>query len=157
MTPRISTDLLRGLLAQAHSAQEICGLLIGAEDRIVEYLSAPNVAADPARQFEIDPAILLPALRREREGGLRIAGWYHSHPNGSATPSANDAAVALPDGRLWLVLARRSAGLWRAVDGGERHGRFAPVAFDLIGASGLHATPAFSTRPGEPNIRSLAA
>lgn len=129
MTVRISRGLLDRLLVEAAATpdREVCGLLYGKGDRIEAIEPAANVAADPARWFEIEPAALFAAIRAERGGGPRICGHYHSHPSGSAEPSAEDAAAALEAGRLWLILGRGEALLWRAVPGGSVQGGFEPV------------------------------
>lgn len=75
-------------------------------------MPALNVAHDPRRSFEIDPAILFSAIRTERAGGARILGYYHSHPAGDPTPSAADLAQACADGRIWLILAQGHAVAW---------------------------------------------
>ncbi len=54
-------------------------------------------------------------------------GYWHSHPSGDATPSVTDAAMAQPDGKLWLIVAHEGEKLWRAEDSGPLHGRFMPV------------------------------
>jgi proteasome lid subunit RPN8/RPN11 len=72
------------------------------------------VAADPARSFEIDPAALFAAHRRARAGAVVVIGHYHSHPSGAAVPSARDAAQAMGDGALWLILTADEARLWRS-------------------------------------------
>lgn len=118
MDVKISRTLLDEILvAAAGQGQEICGLLLGGEGRIVAILPAANVAADPARHFELDPAVLLGAHRAARAGGPRIVGHYHSHPSGHPVPSATDAACAVPDGSLWLIVGAGVARLWRAMPG----------------------------------------
>jgi proteasome lid subunit RPN8/RPN11 len=103
--------------ARAHPA-EACGLLLGersrGQERITAITPTANVAADPARHFEIDPAALIAAHRAERlaEGPV-LLGWYHSHPSGDATPSAADQASAPRDGRLWAIVAAGTVRLWR--------------------------------------------
>ncbi len=129
MTIRISRALMDRLLveAAAYPDREVCGLLFGTGDRIDVAEPAANVAADPSRWFEIDPAALFAAIRAERAGGPRLLGHYHSHPSGSAAPSAHDAAAAMEAGRLWLILGRDEALLWRAAAGGSVQGGFEPV------------------------------
>ena len=137
MEPEISSKLRDELLRAANeSALEICGILRGDGGCITVAQPAPNVAADPARHFEIDPAALFAALRDARRGGAAVLGWYHSHPSGRADPSATDAAQAAADGMLWLILGGGAARLWRAVAQGARHGRFDPVAFTV--KTGVH-------------------
>ncbi|WP_082458006.1 M67 family metallopeptidase [Sphingomonas sp. Leaf10] len=135
MKVSFTSETIRAVLCEAAaSAHEVCGLLRGTGDRIERAEPARNVAADSARHFEIDPAALLNAYREARNGGAAVLGWYHSHPSGSADPSATDAAQAAADGRLWLIVGGGTARLWQAVANGERHGRFDPVSFDVIGA-----------------------
>jgi proteasome lid subunit RPN8/RPN11 len=115
MTVRTSRGLLDHILADAAASEtEICGLLLGGEGRIDAILPAANVAADPARHFELDPAVLLCAHRAARAGGRGIVGHYHSHPSGQPVPSTTDAACAAPDGSLWLIVGGGEARLWRA-------------------------------------------
>lgn len=116
---RIATALLEELIDRAASSpsREICGLLSGTASRIERAEPAANVAADPAVRFELDPQALFAALRAERAGGPRLIGHYHSHPSGSAVPSACDAAAAEP-GRYWLILGGGAARLWLARAGG---------------------------------------
>ncbi|WP_082467612.1 Mov34/MPN/PAD-1 family protein [Sphingomonas sp. Leaf9] len=130
MEPKFSSDLLQRLLRDANeNPVEICGILRGTDGHIAVAEPAGNVAADPARYFEIDPAVLFGALRDARRGGAAVLGWYHSHPSGSADPSLTDAAQAAADGMLWLIMGGGTARLWRAVANGARYGRFDPVAF----------------------------
>jgi desampylase len=130
VTVEISSALLGRLLGEAAGEpdREICGLLFGSDGAITEATPARNVAADPSRRFEIDPAALLAAHRAARAGGPRLIGSYHSHPSGEATPSACDAEAAAPDGGLWLIIAGGEVRAWRAGPSGALHGRFDPVA-----------------------------
>lgn len=107
--------------------REVCGLLLGDGGGIGQASDATNVASDPTRYFEIDPAALFAALRAERGGGAPLLGWWHSHPCGSAMPSTTDAGAADPDGRLWIIVAGAEVSAWRAVAGGLLHDRFDPV------------------------------
>lgn len=130
----LSSALHEGLLSAAHSAHphECCGLLFGQNGSVDRFLPTANVAADPARTFEIDPAALIGAERETRLGGDRLIGYYHSHPNGRAEPSRCDAESAAPDGRLWLLIAGGTVTGWRARRGGALLGMFDPVAVSLV-------------------------
>lgn len=110
--------------------REACGLLLGEQDAIDGASIAANVAANPLTHFEIDPAALFAAIRAERAGERRVAGYWHSHPNGDPRPSPTDAASAAPDGRLWLIVAGGEMALWRAGEAGL-HGRFEAVAAEF--------------------------
>lgn len=115
-------------------ADEVCGLLLGDDDgigdRVGRVVACANVAAHPARRFEIDPVALIAAHRAARQGGERVIGHYHSHPGGDAMPSPRDAADAMPDGSVWIVVAGEKVTAWRAVADGAVHGRFDAV--DLV-------------------------
>ena len=113
-------------------AREICGLLLGGSGVIAEARSCANVAADPRRRFEINPAALLAAHRTARDGGPAVIGCYHSHPLGRAAPSPRDAADAAPDGGLWLIVAGAHVTAWQTLARGAYHGRFAPVALRVV-------------------------
>lgn len=115
----ISSALLARLLAEAAASPEaeVCGLLFGTDTRITAAEVCANVAAEPERAFEIDPAALFAAYRRARYGGQTVIGHYHSHPSGQAEPSAIDAASAMGDGAVWLIVAG-GARAWRTVQAG---------------------------------------
>lgn len=150
-TALIATETLDAIVAEtiASPTREVCGLLLGKGDRIAAHLPARNVADKPDRAFEIDPATLLAAYRRQRTGGPPILGCYHSHPTGSAEPSVRDAAEAQPNGWLWLIVTPSDAKLWRATLGGALHGRFDPIRLACV--DGPHP----SEDPLSPQSRSL--
>nr|WP_165388228.1 M67 family metallopeptidase [Sphingomonas populi] len=128
----ISRTALHRIIAAAHAdpAREVCGLLFGDDARVDRAEPCANVAADPARTFEIDPAAHFAALRAERAGGAKLIGYWHSHPSGDVRPSATDAAMAAADGKLWLIAAGTEIGIWRA-EGADSHGRFVAVPYRI--------------------------
>ncbi len=111
---RLTSGAVATLLAEAARAApaEACGLLLGEGDVVARATVAANVAPDPLRHFEIDPAALLAAHRAARDGGAQVLGYWHSHPNGRAGPSATDRAGASGDGRVWAIVSAKGAG-WR--------------------------------------------
>lgn len=132
MRLEISRSVLIGIrqISAASGAREACGLLFGGEASIDAFQAVENVHEAPDRHFEIDPAALFAALRAERAGGPKLVGYWHSHPSGDATPSITDAAMAAPDGKLWLIVGGETVTAWRAVERGWLHGRFDAVAID---------------------------
>lgn len=103
--------------AAAANPCECCGLLLGRGDIVESIELTANVADDMATHFEIDPATLIHAEKKERNGGLQILGYFHSHPNGKAEPSTEDAAMAAADERRWLIIAKGQVTAWRPVKG----------------------------------------
>lgn len=126
----ISSTLVARLLndARLSPTREICGLLFGTAETIDSARPCPNVAPDPSRHFEIDPAALFAAHRAARQGGPAVVGHYHSHPSGIATPSARDAEGAMGDGALWLIVTASDARLWRTPSAGA----FVPVDYVAV-------------------------
>lgn len=111
----LPTGLIADLLARAAQAAplECCGLLLGHGWQVAQAVPAANVAADPARHFEIDPQALIDAHRRARAGGPQVLGHYHSHPTGIARPSATDRAQAAGDGAIWAIVGGNAVTFWR--------------------------------------------
>ena len=118
-------------LAASDPNHEVCGLLFGSGNFIDVMMAARNVASDLTRAFEIDPVALVAAQRDQRNGGATLAGYFHSHPNGIAQPSAADARNAAPDGKFWLIAADGALTAWRAILNGVVHDRFDPVLWTL--------------------------
>jgi proteasome lid subunit RPN8/RPN11 len=110
--------------AAAEQPREACGLLFGAVEagRLTIEAMAPaaNVSSAPRTRFEVAPAALCAAQRRGRAGPERWLGHWHSHPTGSAVPSAADAdAITDPD-HLWLIVAGEAMRAWVPCRGGFR-------------------------------------
>ncbi len=120
MRVRISSTALAAIHAHAAAEpdREVCGLLLGTEGSIEQAVATANVADDPARRFEIGATDLFAAIRAERAGGVKLIGYYHSHPTGSAAPSATDLAMAARDDRLWLICAGDAVTGWRSTANG---------------------------------------
>jgi proteasome lid subunit RPN8/RPN11 len=113
-------DPLRRQLA-AHAAStyphECCGLLLGTrlpggQVSACDIFPAANTAepAHHADRYELDPQAFLRADRRAREVGAEIIGFYHSHPDHPARPSATDLSLGWP-GYLYLIAATTAAGV----------------------------------------------
>ena len=111
----LTREVLDGLLDEARRALpcEACGLLLGRGQAIDRILPTRNVHPSPQTHFEIDPQALVDAHRAEREGGLRVIGYYHSHPRGTAEPSATDRAQSSGDGRVWAIAGAGDVKFWR--------------------------------------------
>jgi proteasome lid subunit RPN8/RPN11 len=120
MVLEVTSGTIATLIEEATRAHplECCGLLLGEGPRIAEVRPAANVHPDPARHFEVDPQALIDAYRAARGGGPQVLGYYHSHPNGLAEPSASDRAAAAGDGRIWAIIAAGAVSWWRDLPDG---------------------------------------
>lgn len=129
MALTMAPPALAAMLDTAASAHplEACGLLLGRGHHIDTAIPTTNVAPDPARHFEIDPGALLTAHKAARGDGPQLLGYFHSHPNGLARPSATDAASAAHDGRIWAIVANGGITVWRDGPSG-----FEPLFYDVV-------------------------
>ena len=89
---------------------ECCGALIANGDTIVEAFRLPNTTVEGARRrFMIGPDDYRMAEKRARERSGTLAGFYHSHPDHPARPSATDLAQAWPNLTYIIVAVREGA------------------------------------------------
>ena len=93
----------------AHADQcapdECCGLLAVDEGGQIRF-AYPLSNADPSPvSYTIDPDEHFQAIRHAESMGWEIAGTFHSHPSGPATPSMIDVQSALEPEWLYLVAA----------------------------------------------------
>ena len=118
MRTELSSQVVARLRAEAEAVHplECCGILSGTCGRITGIIPARNVHPEPARHFEIDPQTLVDAHRSARSGGPQVAGYYHSHPNGLAMPSATDRDSAAPDGAIWAYFLGKAEQLALELD-----------------------------------------
>jgi len=97
---------------------ECCGALIGGESgEVVEALALSNEMDQRRRRFLIDPEAYRTAETRAAETGLTLIGFYHSHPDHPAVPSAFDLEHAWPNMHYLIVSVREgraeTARTWR--------------------------------------------
>lgn len=84
---------------------EACGLLIGwGNDVVTNIVTSPNLSDHPAKNFEIDPALILQHQKESRLGNDRILGHYHSHPDEQAQPSALDQSRNYDADLIWVIV-----------------------------------------------------
>lgn len=85
---------------------EGCGALVGAEaTKVSEALAIANrEGVQAATRFVVAPADYLAAEQSAEARGLVLLGFWHSHPDHPARPSATDREYAWP-GLLTVVIA----------------------------------------------------
>jgi proteasome lid subunit RPN8/RPN11 len=95
--PRVlATQILS--LARDAAPFEIVGVLGGPHaGRVSTMYPLQNVADQPERAYQAEPAGLARALVAIRREQLELVGIYHSHPNGPSTPSSTDLKQATWD------------------------------------------------------------
>lgn len=111
-TLTLPTDVHDRLRAHAEAAypEECCGVLLGRiEDdgvRVVDLFPVENRDAEAReRRYLIGPGDYLRAERAAEADGLDVVGFYHSHPDHPARPSATDLADATFPGFVYTITA----------------------------------------------------
>jgi len=116
----VPSDLLgtvRRFAAESYP-EECCGFLLAAPETvpsaaercIVDALPSPNRARqNRGHRFVIPPEELRSAERWASTRDLVVAGFYHSHPDHPARPSAFDQEHAWP-WYVYLIAASRAGG-----------------------------------------------
>jgi proteasome lid subunit RPN8/RPN11 len=80
-------------------------LLAGRGGVITHAFPAENVAADPAKGYEIAPEELVRRMREFRESGLEFLGIYHSHPKTDNAPSPSDIEHAYYSEEAYFIIS----------------------------------------------------
>jgi len=130
----VARAVIDAVVSHARSAapDECCGLLLGAEGRVVDARPARNAADDARRRYVLDPKDHFDGRREARARGLDVIGFYHSHPRSPAAPSESDRAEATYDGHLYLIVGLAAeppeVALYRVERGNFLEVRFVTVA-----------------------------
>lgn len=101
MTLRLSNAVIEEIRREGEQAYpgECCGILAGRTGNVKEVLRlvpALNRRTDDPHRYLISPDDLRLIEARLRSSGQEVLGFYHSHPDHSATPSAFDTEQAWP-------------------------------------------------------------
>ncbi len=99
-----AAEAIRKEAARAYPA-EGCGALLGpADEAVSEILPLANTeASSPRTRFTVSPLDYLAVEDRADARGLKLLGFWHSHPDHPARPSPTDRAHAWP-GLLTVVI-----------------------------------------------------
>ncbi|MBI4538123.1 MAG: M67 family metallopeptidase [Gemmatimonadetes bacterium] len=141
--------------AASRPSEEVCGMLIGAGEggaaRVARIIPSRNVA-DPSergRRFLMEPRDVLDVERTLRGGPERLLGFYHSHPDGTAEPSALDTAyMTLWPATAWLIVPMGPMG----AGGTARTPRAWLLEAEAASPSRTNAPPG---APGQAALREL--
>ncbi len=107
----------------AHAAEtypnECFGFLVGLPDdggRVHAVVRGANLRTDRADRYEMDGAEFARVEKKADEEGLRVIGFYHSHPDWPAIPSQSDLNGGW-EGSYYLIVSMHegrplNAGVW---------------------------------------------
>lgn len=90
--------------ALSDPSHEICGLLGGQREYLTSYYPVKNIAGNPARQYLMDPAEQIAALKKMREQNEVLTAIFHSHTDAPAQPSQTDLDMAYYPEVTYLIL-----------------------------------------------------
>jgi proteasome lid subunit RPN8/RPN11 len=119
----VHTEQVHTHLCRAYP-EEGCGVLVGRDEgteRIVERVIPLDNRreGERSRRYLIPPEELLVVERDAREAGLDVLGFFHSHPDHPARPSAFDLEHAWPYYSYLIVSVAHgrvaAAASWRLV------------------------------------------
>jgi proteasome lid subunit RPN8/RPN11 len=117
---------------------EGCGALLGESGHVRVTLPLPNTEkGTPRVRFEVSPKDYLRVEREADARGLRLLGFWHSHPDHPARPSPTDRSHAW-EGLLTVIVSvqkgqARDIGAWE-IRGPELP--FEPVEIESPGFGG---------------------
>jgi proteasome lid subunit RPN8/RPN11 len=114
--PAAMLDELRAL-ARAAAPNEACALLSGPEPHVASRLHAARNAELSPYRFEVDPNDLVRIVHAIEAAGERLVAIAHSHPAGTAAPSATDLREARWDAVQLIVGSDGTIRAWRYADG----------------------------------------
>jgi [CysO sulfur-carrier protein]-S-L-cysteine hydrolase len=102
----VPADIMEQMVAHAEKDApiEACGLLFGADGRIVRRLQMTN-ADKKEDHFTFDPEEQWAAYKFAEKEGLDIIGVYHSHPAHPALPSPEDIRLAYDPNLLYVIVS----------------------------------------------------
>ena len=101
MTLRLSETLAEEVRREGALAYpgECCGVLAGRAGEVKEVIQLvpmPNRRTDDPHRYLITPEDVRRVTAELRASGLEVLGYYHSHPDHPAAPSAFDTDLAWP-------------------------------------------------------------
>lgn len=155
MIDRLALDDIRRDAARAYP-DECCGALIGRADRIEEAMTLPNTTEGGARRrFLVRPEDYRSAERRATRVDRELLGFYHSHPDHEARPSAFDLAHAWPN-LVYLIVTATATGsgtlaCWRLREDRSQFDE-APCVTEVV-SDGTLASTAVPVRPTRSTCR----
>lgn len=88
---------------------ECCGVLVGSMSLIVEAYPVNNIEVERRNdRFVLDPRGYLEVEEKAISSGLKIVGFYHTHPDHPAYPSQTDLAWAWEG--YWYIIQKVEKG-----------------------------------------------
>lgn len=127
LTPALAVALQEH--ARACYPAECVGALLRAPSGEVTARPLENAAEEPRRGFALAARAYLAVEAEAEQRGFTLVGFYHSHPDAEAVPSARDAEAAWTG--WWTVIVP----VWEGDAGAPRAWRYDGAAFSEVAAA----------------------
>jgi len=98
-------------LAQSKTDKEVCGLISRQSNNEMKVYPVNNIASEPERFFEMDPAETINVMKQIRESEAELFAIFHSHPHSPAYPSKTDIEQAGYPNALYLIISLNTKGV----------------------------------------------
>jgi proteasome lid subunit RPN8/RPN11 len=98
-------------IAEAGLPNEVCGILTGLENRVLDVIQIRNTIASPV-SYSFDHAELVHTIWKIEESGEELLAFFHSHPNSLPIPSQTDIRNHHYPGVPHLILGREDGQSW---------------------------------------------
>ena len=112
----IPRKLINQILEQAQQSpgKEICGLVSSRysnnSNQPANCYPIANTSTEPGHRYLMDPKQQIDTFRIMRERGEELYAIYHSHPESSASPSAEDLQQASYPEALHIIISLNTTG-----------------------------------------------
>jgi len=112
-TYKLPRNIVNGILtlAQSKTEQEVCGLISQDASQKMRLIPIANIATEPKKFFEMDPASTINAIKSIRESDSELFAIFHSHPHSPAYPSKTDIEQAGYPEALYLIVSLNTKGV----------------------------------------------
>lgn len=106
----IPTNIFEQMIAQAKALApiEACGILAGKANKAEKLFEMAN-ADNRSDHFMMEPKEQFTVVRNIRSADLEMLAIYHSHPETSARPSAEDIRLALTPDVIYVIVSLQDA------------------------------------------------
>jgi proteasome lid subunit RPN8/RPN11 len=117
--------------AQSDPAQEVCGLVGAKNNTPCSIYPITNKASDPTCRFQLDEAEQIQAMQTMRTHQETLFAIYHSHPQGTDSPSSLDIEMASYPEAIYLIISLGTKGVLKMQGFRINNGHSHPVKLNL--------------------------
>ena len=109
ITPALYDQIVS--IAEAGLPNEVCGILTGIENKVLDVIQIRNIMASPF-SYSFDPAELIHTINKIEESEEELLAFFHSHPGSPPIPSQTDIRNHHYPGIPHLILGREPGQSW---------------------------------------------